>query len=81
MFTLRDVHTSDPSYLWVEQLWLASFPCNERRDTEAQRNNVDSRANFHCLLAEDDGKAVPDTEAKDSGAEQPAPEPEVKNAE
>ena len=58
MFTLRDIHTSDPSYPWVEQLWLASFPCNERRDTEAQRNNVDSRANFHCLLAEDDGKAV-----------------------
>lgn len=58
MFTLRDIHTSDPSYPWVEQLWLASFPCNERRDTEAQRNNVDSRVNFHCLLAEDDGKAV-----------------------
>ena len=58
MFTLRDIHTSDPSYPWVEQLWLAAFPRNERRDTVAQRENVDARANFHCLLAEDDGKAV-----------------------
>ena len=58
MITLREIHTSDPSYPWVEQLWLAAFPRNERRNTEAQRENVDARANFHCLLAEDDGKAV-----------------------
>lgn len=58
MFTLREIHTSDPSYPWLEQLWLASFPRNERRDTDAQRNNVDSRANFHCLLADDNGEPV-----------------------
>ena len=58
MITLREIHTSDPSYPWVEQLWLAAFPRNERRNTEAQRENVDARANFHCLLAEDEGKAV-----------------------
>ena len=34
-----------------------------------------------ATASEDDGKAVPDTEAKDSGAEQPAPEPEAKNVE
>ncbi|MGN0236292.1 MAG: GNAT family N-acetyltransferase [Paludibacteraceae bacterium] len=58
MLTLREIHTSDSAYPWVEQLWLASFPHNERRDTEAQRNNTDARADFHCLLAEDDGQAV-----------------------
>ena len=58
MFTLREINTSDAAYPWLEQLWLASFPRNERRDTEAQRYNVDMRANFHCLLAEDDGEPV-----------------------
>lgn len=58
MLMLREIHTSDPAYSWVEQLWLTSFPRNERRDTEAQRYNVDSHANFHCMLAEDDGEAV-----------------------
>ena len=58
MFTLRKIHTSDAAYPWVEQLWLSSFPRNERRDIEAQCYNIDARANFHCLLAEDDGRAV-----------------------
>ena len=58
MFTLQEIHTSDAAYSWVEQLWLASFPRNERRDIEAQRYNTDALANFHCMLAEDDGKAV-----------------------
>lgn len=58
MFTLREIHTSDAVYPWLERLWLASFPRNERRDTDAQRYNTDMRTNFHCLLAEDDGKPV-----------------------
>ncbi|MGM9809484.1 MAG: GNAT family N-acetyltransferase [Paludibacteraceae bacterium] len=58
MFTLREIHTSDAAYSWLERLWLDSFPRNERRDTDAQRYNTDMRTNFHCLLAEDDGKAV-----------------------
>ena len=58
MFTLREIQTSDTAYSCVEQLWLVSFPINERRDIDAQRYNTDARTNFHCLLAEDDGKAV-----------------------
>ena len=58
MFRLREIETCDAAYPWVEQLWLASFPTTERRDTAAQRNNTDKRMNFHCMLAEDDGKAV-----------------------
>ena len=58
MFTLREIQTSDTAYSCVEQLWLVSFPINERRDIDAQRYNTDARTNFHCLLAEDDGKVV-----------------------
>ncbi|MGM9826428.1 MAG: GNAT family N-acetyltransferase [Paludibacteraceae bacterium] len=58
MLALREIHTSDSAYPWLEQLWSASFPSNERRDTEAQRYNTDVRTNFHCLLAEDEGTPV-----------------------
>ncbi len=51
--TFREIHTADPAYPLVEQLWLTASPEAERRDTAAQRANTDTQPNFHCLVAED----------------------------
>ena len=58
MLRLREIHTADTAYPFVEQLWLAAFPEAERRDAAAQRRNTDSNPLFHCLLAESDGQPV-----------------------
>lgn len=55
---LRQIFTSDPAYPFVEQLFLAAFPEDERRDLAAQRYNVDHNPAFHCMLAENDGVPV-----------------------
>lgn len=58
MITIRDINTDDSHYPWVEALMLDAFPEDERRDTAAQRANVDSNPCFHCCLAEDDGRPI-----------------------
>ncbi len=58
MIHLRQIHTSDNAYPFVEQLFLSAFPEDERRDTEEQRHNTDHNPVFHCLLAEDNGQPV-----------------------
>lgn len=54
MIRLREIHTTDKEYAFVEQLWLAAFPDDERRDTPLQRYNTDHNPVFHCMLAEDE---------------------------
>ena len=56
--TLRSIHTSDPAFPFVEQLWLDAFPHCERRPLLDQRHNTDHNPAFHCLLAENDGQPV-----------------------
>lgn len=51
MIHLREIHTADADYAFVEALWLQAFPEIERRDTAAQRQNTDTNPLFHCLLA------------------------------
>lgn len=51
MIHLREIHTADTDYAFVEALWLQAFPEIERRDTAAQRQNTDTNPLFHCLLA------------------------------
>lgn len=58
MIQLRDINTADPCYPFVERLWVESFPEVERRDTLAQRNNVDANPVFHCVLAENEGQPI-----------------------
>lgn len=58
MLTLRPITTTDRYYDFVEALFLSSFPAVERRDTEAQRHNVDCVEQFTLFLAEDDGEPV-----------------------
>ncbi len=58
MLRLREIQTTDASYTFVEQLWLATFPDNERRATEAQRYNTDHNPVFHCMLAEEENEPV-----------------------
>ena len=58
MLSLRQIHTSHPAYPFVEQLFVAAFPEDERRDLPAQRYNVDHNPAFHCMLAEDEGTPV-----------------------
>ena len=56
--TIRLIHTSDPAFPFVEQLWLDAFPHCERRPTPDQRHNTDHNPAFHCLLAEESGQPV-----------------------
>ena len=58
MIGLRQIHTGDCTYEFVERLFLSAFPEDERRDIAAQRQNVDNNPLFHCMLAEDDGQPV-----------------------
>ncbi len=58
MIQLREIHTADTAYPFVETLWLEAFPDDERRATLAQRRNTDANPAFHCLLAESEGQAV-----------------------
>ena len=58
MIQLREITTADPCYPFVERLWVESFPEVERRDTLAQRNNVDANPVFHCVLAENEGQPI-----------------------
>ena len=51
MIHLREIHTADAEYAFVEALWLQAFPEIERRDTAAQRQNTDTNPLFHCLFA------------------------------
>lgn len=58
MLTLRPITTTDRHYDFAEALFLSSFPTVERRDTAAQRHNVDHAEQFTLFLAEDDGEPV-----------------------
>lgn len=58
MLTLNCIHTDSAAYPFVERLFLAAFPEDERRDIVAQRYNVDHNSAFRCLLAEDDRQLV-----------------------
>ena len=58
MLRLREIQTTDPFYAFVEQLWLAAFPDDERRSIDAQRYNADHNPVFHCMLAEDENEAI-----------------------
>ena len=58
MLSLRPIFTTDPAYPFVEQLFVAAFPQDERRDLPAQRYNVDHNHAFHCMLAENEGTPV-----------------------
>ena len=58
MIHLRQIRTTDSAYPFVEKLFLAAFPEDERRDIEEQRCNTDHNPLFHCLLAEDNGQSV-----------------------
>ena len=54
MIKLENISTDSSIYPWVEQLWLNSFPDDERRDTIAQRLNTDTNPIFSCFVALDD---------------------------
>lgn len=58
MLTLRPIKTIDSNYLFVENLFVSSFPIEERRDLPDQRRNIDSNTDFTLLLAEDGGMPV-----------------------
>jgi len=58
MLSIRQIRTGDPAYPFVEQLFVAAFPEDERRDLPAQRYNVDHNPACHCMLAEDEGMPV-----------------------
>ncbi len=58
MTDIRQIHTSDGTYEFVERLFLSAFPEDERRDITAQRYNTDNNPLFHCMLAEDNGQPV-----------------------
>lgn len=58
MIELNEITTADGNWPFVESLFLEAFPVDERRPVEAQRDNVDNDARFHCLLATDDDAPV-----------------------
>lgn len=58
MLTLRPIKTADYKYPFVENLFISSFPIDERRDLPDQRRNIDSNNDFTLLLAEDNGTPV-----------------------
>lgn len=58
MITLTRINTESKHYLWTEQLWIASFPENERRDTDAQRSNADNNRIFNYMLATENGMPI-----------------------
>ncbi|MCM1021548.1 MAG: GNAT family N-acetyltransferase [Muribaculum sp.] len=50
MISLQQITTSSPYYSSAEQLWMEAFPEYERRETMAQRQNVDFNSRFHFIL-------------------------------
>lgn len=58
MLTLHPITTADDKYPFVESLFLSSFPVEERRDTDAQRKNIDSNPSFTLHLAEDNDQPI-----------------------
>lgn len=58
MIHLRQIHTSDPAYPFVEELLLTAFPEDERREMPEQRHNTDRNSVFHCMLAQEDTQPI-----------------------
>ena len=60
MLELFPIKTNDPSYSFVEKLLNESFPEEERRDDDAQRENTDHNPLFtpYLIRTEQDGEQV-----------------------
>lgn len=53
MIAFTPIRTNHPSYPFVERLMQESFPLDERRAEELQRQVTDSEERFRCLLITD----------------------------
>lgn len=58
MIALTRINTESKHYPWTEQLWIESFPENERRDPDAQRSNADNNRMFNYMLATENGMPI-----------------------
>ena len=52
MIKFTPIDTKHPAYSNIEQLWLSSFPPDERRECQSQRHNTDNNPLFSCYLIE-----------------------------
>jgi len=51
MIEIKKVTTDHKLYPFVEELLLSAFPEQERRDNQFQRENTDTKENFHsCII-------------------------------